>query len=290
MSAPAKKRAVQPRGESDGNASDDQDDNFGQMTIDVEFEGRNPESSDFHSVKQLLQQLFLKAQVNLSDMASLLVNQHNIGSVIKQVFDEDEDENDEDDDVDSNQVFGITTILSMAEKNNECVEQLHKLMLDLSKQHSENNTSTFISDLLSDNNKPVALLINERYVNIPPPISVPLLQSISKELAKVKAKNPANDFTYLIMICKLYKMKESKKNKNTQNEQVIWSNAEEEIFDEETEHKFEFCVQNEKGSGLAGSWDEGDSEMIPYRRVLIFPAKKLDSIINKIQALLNNSQ
>lgn len=51
--------------------------------IDVEFEGRNPESSDFHSVKQLLQQLFLKAQVNLSDMASVLVNQHNIGSVIK---------------------------------------------------------------------------------------------------------------------------------------------------------------------------------------------------------------
>lgn len=53
--------------------------------------------------------------------------------------------------------------------------------------------------------------------------------NFSKELAKVKAKNPANDFTYLIMICKLYKMKPSKKNKN---EQVIWSNAEEEIFDE----------------------------------------------------------
>lgn len=51
--------------------------------INVEFEGRNPESSDFHSVKQLLQQLFLKAQVNLSDMASLLINQRSFGSVIK---------------------------------------------------------------------------------------------------------------------------------------------------------------------------------------------------------------
>lgn len=53
------------------------------QTINVEFEGRNPEGLDFHSVKQLLQQLFLKAQVNLSDMASVLVNQHTIGSVIK---------------------------------------------------------------------------------------------------------------------------------------------------------------------------------------------------------------
>lgn len=112
-------------------------------------------------------------------------------------------------------------------------------------------------------------------------------------------------------------MKQGKKNKNAQNEQVIWSNAEEEIFDEvvflvmrlfyisieiliehkcvcfvfqEAEYKFEFCVQNEKGSGMSGSWDEGDCEMIPYRRVLLFPTKKLDSIINKIQALLNSSQ
>lgn len=54
--------------------------------INVEFEGRNPESSDFHSVKQLLQQLFLKAQVNLSDMASLLINQRSFGSVIKVII------------------------------------------------------------------------------------------------------------------------------------------------------------------------------------------------------------
>lgn len=55
----------------------------------------------------------------------------------------------------------------------------------------------------------------------------------SKELAKAKCKSPSNDFSYFIIICKLYKMKQSKKaNKNNQSEQVIWSNAEEEIFDE----------------------------------------------------------
>lgn len=64
----------------------------------------------------------------------------------------------------------------------ECVEQLHSLMLELSKQHSDDKTSNFISELLKDKKKPVALLINERYVNIPPAISVPLLQAIRYKL------------------------------------------------------------------------------------------------------------
>lgn len=60
----------------------------------------------------------------------------------------------------------------------ECVEQLHKLLLVLSKEHGDANTSEFIENLLNDDKKPVALLINERYINIPPPISVPLFQSV----------------------------------------------------------------------------------------------------------------
>ncbi|XP_050534209.1 protein BCCIP homolog [Daktulosphaira vitifoliae] len=277
MSAPAKKRSIEPR-KSIGNASED--DNIDQMMIDVEFEGRNPESSDFHGVKQLLQQLFLKAQLNVSDMASVLVNQQSIGSVIKQVFDDEDD----DDDVDVNQVFGITTILNITEQKSECIEQLQKLMLNLSKQHGEPKVVEFINDYLVVKKKPLALLVNERYVNIPPAISVPLLQSVSKELTNIKNKNTINDFSYFIMICKLYKMKE---HKNKKSDQVIWSNAEEEIFDEESDYTFEFCVKDEKDSGLAGSWEEGDCEMIPYRRVLFFKSDKLDSIIKKIQNMLS---
>lgn len=64
-------------------------------------------------------------------------------------------------------------------------------MLDLSNQHSENDTSNFIKNLLEDNEKPVALLVNERYVNIPPPISVPLLESIRYIILK-KTKGGSN--------------------------------------------------------------------------------------------------
>lgn len=51
-------------------------------------------------------------------------------------------------------------------------------------------------------------------------------------MAKLKSKHPSNDFVYLIMICKLYKTKNSKKGNKKNETEIIWSNAEEEIFDE----------------------------------------------------------
>lgn len=51
--------------------------------IQVDFEGRNPIDSDFHGIKQLLQQLFLKAHINLSELTDLIISQNYVGSVIK---------------------------------------------------------------------------------------------------------------------------------------------------------------------------------------------------------------
>lgn len=48
-------------------------------------------------------------------------------------------------------------------------------------------------------------------------------------------------------------------------------------------------MQNERASGLAGKWEADDSEMIPFRRVLLFPAHKFDLIVNKVQSVLNNA-
>ena len=60
---------------------------FSLKEIQVEFEGRIPVDSDFHGIKQLLQQLFLKAHINLSDLTDLIIRQNYVGSVVKvQVF------------------------------------------------------------------------------------------------------------------------------------------------------------------------------------------------------------
>lgn len=76
----------------------------------MDFEGRNPEAQDFHGIKQLLRQLFLKAHVDLSQMTDLLIKQSGVGSVLKQTIDE---EDDDDDLVDSADVYGITSVLNL---------------------------------------------------------------------------------------------------------------------------------------------------------------------------------
>jgi len=51
--------------------------------LSIKFAVRCLKYSDFHSIKRFLQQLFLKAPVNLSDMSSELIKQSNISTVIK---------------------------------------------------------------------------------------------------------------------------------------------------------------------------------------------------------------
>nr|CAD7393957.1 unnamed protein product [Timema cristinae] len=243
MAAPLKKRVTGNKDNtlernsdsdnSDDSASSDIGKYVGQEEIQVDFEGRNPIDSDFHGIKQLLQQLFLKAHINLSELTDLIIGQSYVGSVVKQ---SELDEDDSDDGTDANDVFGITTVVNLTEKQNlECVQQLRSLLIELCNEHATDQTNTLVRSLLGDDTRPVGLLINERFVNIPSQIAVPLLDSLSKEVAD------------------------------------CW---------------FEFCVKGDSDSGLSGTWQEDDVEMTPYRRVLLFQADKIDSVIDRIKTFV----
>jgi protein BCP1 len=85
----------------------------------------------------------------------------------------------DDDDIDVSNVFGVTAILNITEKQNlECVQQLRSLLLELCSEHATDQTNMLIRSLLSDDSQSIGLLINERIVNIPAQISVPLLESL----------------------------------------------------------------------------------------------------------------
>nr|CAD7430666.1 unnamed protein product [Timema monikensis] len=106
------------------------------------------------------------------------------------------------------------------------------------------------------------------------------------------------DFSYFILICKLYKVppeagrRHKKKNKKKEKQggqpepDVLWSNPEEELFNEVADCWFEFCVKGDSDSGLSGTWQEDDVEMTPYRRVLLFQADKIDSVIDRIKTFV----
>lgn len=59
---------------------------------------------------------------------------------------------------------------------------------------------------------------------------------------------------------------------------------------QEADCRFEFCVKDDSDSGLAGRWMEGDTEMSPYRRVLLLKASKLDPLIEQIKTFVTEQQ
>ncbi|KAL6266774.1 protein BCCIP homolog [Pogonomyrmex barbatus] len=301
MAAPVKKREIQQKLRDDdddenriSSSSEDEEyevtDEQG-MELQVDFEGRNPQDPDYHGIKTLLQQLFLKAHIDLGGLTDLIISQNYVGSVVKQS--EEVDESD-DDDNDINDVFGITTVINISDKQNVlCIQQLRDLLKQLADEHATDATNTMIKNVLENDAAQLGLLINERFVNIPAKISVPLLESLISEVKRASSRNMPFNFSYYILICKLYKYEDRNIGKKTKNRKkkrnaagepsILWSNPEEEIFAEEATVYFEFSVEEEADSGLSGTWTETDDEMIPYRRVLLFDACKLQSIFDKIR-------
>lgn len=156
---------------------------------------------------------------------------------------------------------------------------------------------SLIRSLLSDDSQSIGLLINERIINIPAQISVPLLESLSKEIKKACQKKMPYDFTYFILICKLYKSGKPHRQKKKRQQsggggepEILWSNPEEELINQEADCQFEFCVKGDADSGLSGQWMEDDVEMSPYRRVLLLQADKLDPLIERIKTFVIEQQ
>ncbi|XP_043256995.1 protein BCCIP homolog [Colletes gigas] len=300
MAAPVKKRDIQRSTEDRSSDDDDQsslnsEDNERDaveeqgMEIQVDFEGRSPLDPDYHGIKTLLQQLFLKAHIDLGGLTDLIISQNYVGSVVKQSEDL---ENSDDEDSDINDVFGVTTVINLSSGQNYiCVQQLRELLKQLANEHAPDATNSMIKHALENDSEALGLLINERFVNIPAQISVPLLENLTSEIKRANNKRMPFNFSYYVLICKLYKTEDqkiekklkNKKKNNSEEPAILWSNPEEEIFAEEATFSFEFSVEKDSDSGLSGTWTETDNEMVPYRRVLLFEATKLQQIIDKIK-------
>lgn len=293
MSAPKKKNLQddEPMGdqepESDAESGEDSDpDRYtGNEEIQVDFEGRSPIDVDLPGIQQLLHQLFLKAHINITQMAEEIVGQNYIGSVVTQSeVDEEDDDDDEEDLYDSNMIFGVTTVLNMMSKKDlECIEQLRAYVVEKASSHAEDSVAAQFRDILGNNSRPVGFLLNERFINIPPQISVPLLENLYKEIRRANDKKMDYNFTHYLMILKFYR-KEAKKGKPAED---IYSNPEEEVVFKEAIASFEYSVQAETDSGMSGDWLEGDSSLTPYRKVILCEASKLPHIVLAIKEFIN---
>lgn len=77
--------------EEEEEENDSQDEEMGEdeqlgendREIQVDFEGQSPIAEDFHGIKSLMHQLFLKAHINLSGLTELIIQQNYIGSILQ---------------------------------------------------------------------------------------------------------------------------------------------------------------------------------------------------------------
>lgn len=144
------------------------------------------------------------------------------------------------------------------------------------KKHGDQETQSIFKEILEKNSNKLGFIVNERFVNIPSKISLPMLQSLQDEIHRMGKKDEGYKFDYYLMICKLWKSKSN-------NSEIVFSNDEEEIFCKKADCKFDYSVAGKTDTGLTGNWQSEDKELIPYRSIILFKAEKLPSIISEIQ-------
>lgn len=184
---------------------------------------------------------------------------------------------------DSNMIFGITTAINICHKADVgCIQQIRSYLLEKAEKYATDATLKLLRDTFTHPSKHVGFLINERFVNIPPQISVPLLESLWKEIRRADEKKMPYKFIYFLMMIKFHR-KAAKKNKPIEN---IYSNAEEECMCDNAIASFEYSVKNEIDSGVTGDCLESGTNITPYRKIIIIDADKLPSIIGSIKQLI----
>ncbi|XP_028286643.1 protein BCCIP homolog [Parambassis ranga] len=251
----------------------------------VDFEAHNISHNDFNGIKKLLQQLFLKAHVNTSEMTDIIIQQNHIGSVIKQAeVPEDSDDDDPD------EVFGFITMLNLTERKGvQCVEEVKELIVDQCEKNAGHSVTEQLEQIFNDTSKPVGLLMSERFINVPPQIALPLHKQLQEEIGEAQRTNkPSGRCHYCLIISKTCKeaTKSIPARGGTPKEEYMFVNAEEEFFYEQAILKFHYSVQDEADSCLSGRWSFDDVPMKPFRTVMLIPADRMPVIMDKLKEYL----
>ena len=296
--------------DSDSNESDENEaENFEEIMID--FEARSPNKADLDIVRSLLQQKLAPFAAScltfsLNELATTIVEQTNIGNVIYQAVSQEE-ENEEPspfptstsapkDDSEENTIFGVLSLIDMnAEKHQKIAKGLIDFILNECEKLSNNssemkNLKQQLTTLFKE--KRVCYILNERFINVPVDISVPMYESLladinnvivpmaSSKEAAANAKNSSMD--YWLFFAKIY-TEQTRKN-NRKMVETIYANPEEETFEEFSELKFEIPYGSKAPKSTSGDWSKNELE--PTLKVLLVPKNRINDALTKIKSLL----
>ena len=195
---------------------------------------------------------------------------------IKQSLDEEDDDDDDDED----EVYGVTSAFDL-HNNTEVAKQI----LAYLETNSKDSKNEDIIKVINDSNNKVALIVSERYVNLPPALSVPAFENLVKELQNSRTVQ----FSHFVIISKILRPKSKKSKKKVkgviiQPVDIIYSNGEEELFDEKATHSFEFSVAHQCDENIRdGNWDDDDTEYTPLRKVMLLERETFFDVVTRLK-------
>ncbi|PZC80708.1 hypothetical protein B5X24_HaOG214109 [Helicoverpa armigera] len=158
-------------------------------------------------------------------------------------------------------------------KDEQCIQQIRTLLTTLAEDNADDRTKALIKKILSNEAENVGLVINERILNIPAAISVPLFSSLQSELDKAVMKNMPYTFQYLIWICKTY-------NTGEECSEVLFANQEEKPIAAEALASFDVDVTEQAD---LSQWDYEGGALTPCRKILIFDGNKFNHLVRLIK-------
>ena len=254
---PKKKQRVQEEIDDDDNSSSNSNEmDAVDEQIMVDFEARSPEDIDYDSIKLLLNQKLGYFSLNLGELSEIIIQENHIGNVIHQaVEDEPVIDASATASADDDTIFGVISLININKyKQKDSIKQLtnflNKELQKLKKLDSK--SKEFLEKNLFEKFK-IGYIVNERYINIPSEISVPMYTSLLKDLDDVNASNstdvakssksiPDNDFDYYMILSRSFEPDSGPSRERD------YANSEEEIFKEYCDYLFEIKYPKIKDS------------------------------------------
>lgn len=271
-------------GSEDEDDDEDEEDEDQNEEIMIDFEARALLESDMESVQMMVKQKFANLPVNADELARIVVQQDNLGNVIYQAQskddDDEEEEKEEETNADDDTIFGVLSAVDLASPKTKSFST--GFVSFLQKQATDSSLSTRLGELFQS--KRCLYVVNERYVNIPPGISIPMFEDLLKDIdssAGDESQSSAStlkNFDYWVFLAKYYVDDDDTSNRS----EKIYANAEEEVFDEFSEIKYEL-----KASGPKGASSSGDDSLKSHLKVLIIHKDKINDALQKVKSLLN---
>ena len=181
----------------------------------VEFNFSNILESDYQSLKPLLQPNFQFENINMGELADLLISQHeDVGTTIRS----------------DDQVFGVFSYIPLSSnlaknKHSSFIDEFYNF-IKLKTKYADEINKKKILEIIDNKKLNIGLIISERVVNLPEETIPPALGLATKEINECREVEEKDydkrfDFDYLILISKFVKIigENRKDNKKVKKEE-----------------------------------------------------------------------